>query len=63
MKEYICPRCSNVFNNDDDLDLWFIVNAGYVKMGACTNCTTPEEFKVIDKTWKDYRKSMKESNK
>lgn len=59
MEEYICPRCSTVFNNDnDDLNLWFMINSGYVEMGACGDCKTPEEFMVIDKTWKAYRKSM-----
>jgi len=62
MKEYNCPRCSNIFNDDNDSDLWFIVNAGYVKMGACPTCTTPEEFKIIDDTWKAYRKSMEAAN-
>ena len=47
------------FNNDnDDLNLWFMINSGYVEMGVCGDCKTPEEFMVIDKTWKAYRKSM-----
>ncbi len=57
MQEYVCPRCSDVYNNDNDSDLWFIINAGYVKMGVCPNCNTPEEFKIIDSTWKAYRQS------
>jgi phage FluMu protein Com len=63
MTEYICPRCSTVFNNDIDDDLWFIINAGYVEMGCCPECKTHKESKVISKTWKDYITNLFGANK
>ena len=60
MKEtYTCPRCLTKHGDiDEDDNLWFIKNAGYIKMGACPECTTPEEFKVIDETWKAYTSKL-----
>ena len=63
MEEYVCPRCSTVFNNDVDDDLWFIINAGYLKIGACPECKTPEESKMISKTWKNYITTLFGANK
>ncbi len=65
MKEiYTCPRCSTKYGDRDEEDnLWFIKNAGYIKMGTCPDCTTPEEFEVIDKTWKAYTTNLFGANK
>jgi hypothetical protein len=60
MKEtYTCPRCLIKYGDRTEEDtLWFIKNAGYVKMGVCPECNTPEEFKVIDETWQAYTSSL-----
>lgn len=60
MEEYKCPRCSNVYNNEHDSDIWFLKNAGYITLGCCPECETSEEDVIITKTWKEYRQSTKE---
>jgi len=65
MKEiYTCPRCTERYGdrNEDD-NIWFVKNAGYITLGCCPECTTPEEFEVIDKTWKQYTDEMFGANK
>ena len=65
MKEtYTCPRCAERYGdrNEDD-NVWFVKNAGYITLGCCPECTTPKEFEVIDKTWKDYTDKMFGANK
>ena len=49
MEEYICPRCSNEYD-----DLWFMENAGYIELGICAECRTPDEFDITSKNWKAY---------
>jgi hypothetical protein len=56
MKEtYTCPRCTERYGDrTEDDSLWFMKNSGYINHGCCPECKTPEEFEVIDKTWKEY---------
>jgi ribosomal protein L37AE/L43A len=66
MKEtYTCPRCATKFGDrSEDDNIWFIKNAGYINLGCCVECETPEEGVIITKTWKDYLTStgLGESN-
>lgn len=50
MTEYTCPRCAEKFLQG----FLFLKNAGYMDMGICTECETPEEGVIITKIWKDY---------
>lgn len=58
MEEYKCPRCSTIYNNDVDSDLWFLSNAGYIGLRCCPECRTAEELAILDKTWKDYTTTL-----
>jgi hypothetical protein len=52
---YTCPRCSTKYGDRYEEDnLWFLKNAGYIKLGCCVECETAEEGVILDKTWKDY---------
>jgi ribosomal protein L37AE/L43A len=63
MEEYVCPRCSDKYNNKYDANIWFLENAGYIKLGTCPKCKTDEELNIINSTWKAYRQSMEEDLK
>ncbi len=54
MEEYKCPRCSEKFLSG----FWFLENAGYINLGICTICETPEEDVVTTKTWKEYTTNL-----
>jgi len=56
MKEtYTCPNCSNKFGDkDEDDNIWFIKNSGYITLGCCPMCETPEQSVMLAKIWKDY---------
>jgi len=51
MTEYVCPRCSDSYDSDN---LWFIKNAGYIDLGICPECRTPDEFDITSKNWKTF---------
>lgn len=56
MKEtYTCPRCAERYGdrNEDD-NVWFVKNAGYISLGCCPECETSEGDVIITKIWKDY---------
>lgn len=56
MKEtYTCPRCSVKYGDRYEEDnLWFLKNAGYINLGCCVECETPDEGARITTIWKDY---------
>jgi hypothetical protein len=65
MKEtYTCTRCSSKYGDRDEEDnLWFLKNAGYISLGCCPQCETSEEDVITTKTWKDYTTTLFGVNK
>lgn len=60
MKEtYTCPNCDITYGNKNEEDnIWFIKNSGYVTLGCCPFCETPEQTVILTKTWKDYTTNL-----
>ena len=60
MKEtYTCPRCAIQYGDRYEEDnLWFLKNAGYIALGCCVECETPEEGVTLTKNWTEYTSSM-----
>jgi hypothetical protein len=60
MKEtYTCPRCLTKYGDRSEEDsIMFVKNAGYIALGCCGKCETPEEDVITDKTWKTYLNTL-----
>jgi hypothetical protein len=60
MKEtYTCPRCTTKYGDRHEEDnLWFLKNAGYIELGCCPECETPEEDVILTSNWKKYTSSL-----
>jgi hypothetical protein len=56
---YTCPRCAIKYGDRYEEDnLWFLKNAGYIELGCCVECETPEEGVILTNNWKKYTSSI-----